>query len=285
MKLIGVNCSTLIDRDLRKTLQQVVDSGYTSCELSHDILPFMIGGEVSMPVVEYARSVMKEFDLNYTAHCCAGLDLRSTDNFELHKKTLYASIDLCSLLGMKLITVHFEEKSKINWIERRFEETYREAAAYAEDKNVLIAIENIEVEDYRYVIDIIEKINHPNFKMTLDVGHLFLSCNYFDQDFKKAVEESLPHLVNCHLNDNTGDFMEMRLQNFHAYKMVPMAFRTNFGLGDIHVPPYFGRIDFDYLIQRFSNIENLIYTCEYERDTFYQFDKQVFEQINAKING
>ena len=287
MRLMGVNCNkmSLINNDFRAMLQHVVDCGFTSCELSQTTLPFLVGGELSYPVIEYAKKAMAEFPLNYTAHICDGLDLRSKTQFPLFKKTLHNAITLCSELGIKLLTVHFEEKSKIAWVEKRFVETYAEAADYAQSVGVFICIENIEVEDYNYVIDIVKEIDHPHFKMTLDVGHLNLACHYFDQDFKAAIEKALPYLKNVHLNDNTGDFMEMRLTDFLKYKMVPMQYRTTYGMGDIHVPPYFGTIDFDYVIGRLKTVEDLVFTCEYERNTYKFIEKEVFKRVNKAING
>lgn len=285
MKLIGVNCTELIDNDLYKTIQQVVDCGYTSCELFLQIVPFIIDGELCDHFVKYAKDVMQKFDINYTAHIGAGLDLRSVSDFEAHKKVLFSSIELCSLLEIKVLTVHFEEKSKIAWIEKRFNETYKEANSFAKEKNVMMLMENIEVENFDYVLDCIEYINDDNFKMTLDVGHLFLSCNYFGQNFNECLNKALPYIKNVHLNDNTGKFMPMRLEDFLRYKMVPMLYRTTFGLGDIHLPPYFGKIPFDEIFEKLKSIEDIIYTCEYERKSYMQFDSMIFKTVNEKING
>lgn len=284
MKKIGLSIQKCIDDDLLYTLEHVKSCGYTSCELSLNILPFIIGDEICDFYVDYARNIISKIDLHYTAHGVTGLDLRSKDEFESHKKVLFNTIEVCSRLGVSSMTVHFEDKSKINWIENRLIETYKEASMFAKEKNVLLTIENIEIEDYNYVLDCIQAVNHENFEMTLDLGHLYLSCNYFDQDFMAAVKKCKPYVKNLHVNDNTGKFFDMRLTDFEKYKMIPMPYRTVFGLGDIHVPPFFGRLPLPEIFKIFEDKGDVIYTCEYERSIFKLADKITFNKMNEVIN-
>jgi sugar phosphate isomerase/epimerase len=288
MIYIGTCCDILVDNDFEKTLAKVVEAGYNSAEINLQILPFIIAGKICEEAVKYAKCIMDKFDLKYTAHIAEGLDIRSKADFDSQKNVLFRSIDLASMLGIDRIVVHFEEKSKIEAIEQRFYDTYVEAADYAEEKNVILCMENIEVENYKHVLKMVKDINHKNFGFTLDTGHLYLACKYFGYNFYDALNECIPCITHIHLNDNSGKFMELRLTDFNEYKKVSMRYRTINGLGDIHVPPYFGEIPFDLIIDmllKHKRDSDLVMVCEYERETFAPFEKMVSKRIKDQVYG
>lgn len=66
-------------------------------------------------------------------------------------------------------------------------------------------MENIEIEDYRLVPELINRIGSPNLKMTLDLGHLYLSTGYFGGDYMAAIDELAPYVAHVHLHGNTGE--------------------------------------------------------------------------------
>ena len=51
----------------------------------------------------------------------------------------------------------------------------------------MVNAENIEIEDYRYALDTVQRLNHPNCGMTLDLGHLWLSACCYSHDYLDAV--------------------------------------------------------------------------------------------------
>ena len=109
-------------------------------------VPLIAGGEIVEPYAAYVRDVFSRYPLKYTAHIGTGLDLRNLADYDLQKNVLKASIDLCTLLGMDRLTLHFESESPIQ--RQRFRR-HTQAAVYAASKSVFLLIENIEVEDYQ----------------------------------------------------------------------------------------------------------------------------------------
>lgn len=225
-----------------KSLEWIRNCGYDFCEICLSAFPLIVHGAVNRNYVDYLKPILESSGLETTFHIGTGLDLRDHAAYELHRKVLFSSIDICSQLGAHVLTVHFEQASPRRSEERRFCQAYRDAAAYAGEKKVLLCMENIEVEDYRLVPALIDQINNPNLRMTLDFGHLYLSTGYFGGDYMTAIDEVAPYVSHVHIHDNTGTFEPMRLLDFARYRQMNLNERIAFGQGDIHIPPFWGTL-------------------------------------------
>lgn len=227
---------------LAKSMAWIRDCGYDFCEMLISDFPLIIEGVVNQRYVDFLRPIMENSGLGFTFHIGTGLDLRDTTNLALHRKVLMSSIDICSQLGVPVLTVHFEQASPRQIIEKNFTESYRRAADYAQEKGVSLCMENIEVEDYRLVPELLDRINSPSLGMTLDFGHLYLSTLYFCGDYFSAIDEVAPYVSHVHIHDNTGTFEPMRLTDFEKYKQKSIIERIAFGRGDIHLPVFWGTL-------------------------------------------
>ena len=284
--MIGMNglVGTKPDK-LEESIKKIIEFGFDCMEFNLSSVPLMAEGEILDKYVDYVKDIFSRYPIKYTAHIGAGLDLRNLPDYALHKKVLMSSIELCARLGLDRLTLHFENESPIQREEQAFYDAHLEAIDFAATKGVLLLMENIEVEDYRKVINMVRSINHENFKMTLDVGHLYLSVNYFGGDFKDAVRDCAPYVKHVHMNDNTGRFEKMRLQNFALYKTLPMGMRTAFGAGDIHLPPLWGNIPMKWVIETLHDAGfDGIFLCEYENNLYMPFNKQIQEEMRRMVD-
>lgn len=275
--LIGINALTKTNPEhFEDSVRAVVDSGYDAMELCLSALPLLAGGEIVEPYADYTADILARYPLRYTAHIGVGLDLRNREDFTLHNTVLRSSIDLCERLGMDRLTLHFESESPDPERETMFFDAHAQAAEYAAHKGVLLLMENIEVEDYRKVIHMVDALDRDNFKMTLDTGHLYLSTRYFGGDYETAVRECAPYVGHVHLNDNTGRFEPMRLENFALYKTLPMGMRTALGSGDVHMPPLWGNIPMKRTLELLCQAGfDGVLICEYENDLYRPFLGQI----------
>ncbi len=190
---IGVNVpSSAAMGNLKGELEQIAADGWQWAELNLAACPFLIGGRVQQPAVEYVKGVMESVSLHCTAHACYGLDLRSED--ELHRQVLLNSIRVCAALGIDRLNIHFEEYSHDRRKEERWAGRVREGADLGGELGVALNVENVEVEDARYALDAVTALSHPNVGMTLDLGHLWLSANYFHYDYLETVEACAPQV-------------------------------------------------------------------------------------------
>ncbi len=142
---------------LRQKLESLSDAGYDTIEIPLDMLPLIIGGEVRMECVDFLKSILKEFDLLYSAHIGGGLNLRDEKNLDMQKKVLFSSIEICNLLNMNPLVLHYEFETKDLRIEERFIKLHIEAAEFASRLDVELCIENIEVERVDPVIRFLER--------------------------------------------------------------------------------------------------------------------------------
>ncbi len=79
----------------------------------------------------------------------------------------------------------------------------------------------------------VEAVNHPNFGLTLDFGHLFLAANYCGFDYLEAIRQAAPYIRHLHGSDNFG-----RLGGVFS----GLSDCLPYGDADVHLPPGWGEI-------------------------------------------
>ena len=269
---------------LRSSLTRLEGDGFDWAEISLDMFPLIIGGRICRDWVAHLRGLLGEFSLGFSGHIGRDVDLRDRDKADLQKKVLHASIEVCGVLGLNPLVLHFEVASKDPATEKRFLEEHLEAADFAASLGVTLCIENIEVETVDPVIDFVEKASHPNLRMNFDTGHAWLASKYFGFDFLGSLRRSLPVLGHMHLSDNTGVFEELRITDRPRYDTMPAGYRMTFGRGDIHLPPYWGSIPFDEVFQILHDYSG-VFVCEYKSSRFLPFNRSVQERVRTAISG
>ncbi|MCL2831972.1 MAG: sugar phosphate isomerase/epimerase [Treponema sp.] len=263
---------------LAAELAAVKSWGFDGIELGLYAFPLIISGKINKPFVSLLKNILKENNIRGSAHIGTGLDLRSKDSLGLHVKVLNASVEICAELGLNPLILHYEKNSGDPDTETQFFNCHAAAAEFALQSKVKLGLENIEIEHYKPVLDTVRQINHPNLGMVLDTGHLFLASGYYGFSFEDAVKECAPFIFHCHLNDNSGIFEKMRLQNFDLYRTLPMGYRIAFGRGDIHMPPLYSETPIPYVIGELKKTGFAgIYVCEYSH--------RMFTPLNAEICG
>ena len=274
---IGINISAGINvNSLEAELASVKQWGFDCAEIALDAFPLIISGKQNKLFVEYVRTILIKAGLDYSAHIGVGLDLRSTDKYQLNMDTLLASIDICAELSLNPLVLHFEQDSHNPEIEAAFIEGHKKAALYAQQKGILLCLENIEVEHYKPVLEAVKIIGLTNFKMYIDLGHMYIASKYFGFSFEEAVKECAPYAGHCHINDNTGIFEPMRLDNFDLYRGLPMGNRITFGRGDIHMPPLYCDVPIEFSVDVLKAVGFCgKYICEYQSRLFTPFNQQI----------
>ncbi|MCE5256892.1 MAG: sugar phosphate isomerase/epimerase [Spirochaetaceae bacterium] len=274
--VIGINLPNgSYDSDAtRRYLSIFKENGFDAVEVCLDTYPLIIDGAICEPWVEYIGRMLKEFPFKYSAHIGRGLDLRDLKNKEKHRTVLKSSIDLCARLGLSPLVLHYEVKGRNQEAEQYFIDAHKETAKYAEQKGVLIVVENIEVELVDPVVELVAAIDMPNLRMAFDTGHAFLASRYFKFDFIEAFKKTLPYLAHLHLSDNTGTFEELRITDRPKYDALPMGYRIEYSRGDIHLPPYFGKIPYDEFFSLLGDYKGM-FLCEYYVERFLPFGELV----------
>ena len=281
--IIGINlpaCQSL--EQLSHKLETFKNNGFDAVEINLESFPLIIEGEICTKWVTVLKKELEKHPLLYSAHIGRGLDLRNTKDHKLHMKVLRSSIKICRELKCDLLVLHYEVMSQDHRAEKQFFEAHKTAAEYAGELGIKLCVENIEVENVEPVIELVDKLNLDNVKMTFDTGHAFLASKYFNFDFIEAVKKMAPYLGHVHLSDNTGRFEELRITNRSVYDVMPMGWRREFGRGDIHLPPYYGKIPYDDIFRLLKNYRGK-YICEYTSESFLPFNREIQENVRKKI--
>ena len=63
-------------------------------------------------------------------------------------------------------------------------------------------LENVFDDDWRLLLDVYERVNQPNFKLCLDIGHAH--C-YSSLDVREWAKNLAPYVSHVHIHDNCGD--------------------------------------------------------------------------------
>ncbi len=267
---------------LRFFLSTFQRAGFDCVEVNIGELPFIIGGETRPRYIEYFKGLLSEFPFDRSAHVGMGLDIRSLAARDLHRLVLASSIEVSAALDMNPLVLHYDERSKIRPVEDHFVETHREAARHAAGLGITLCIENIETEAVDPVIDFIEAVGHESLRMTLDVGHAYLSSLRFGEDFGEFLCKARPWTAHIHLNDNTGRFEPSRVENRPLYDSLSIPDRMSFGRGDIHVPPFWGKVPFDELFSTYTDYQGK-FICEYYSPYFLELTSEIRAAVESRI--
>lgn len=283
--IVGVNLPKNCSYNaLDETLSLLEEEGFDGVEINIESFPMIIAGVLCQPWIDAVRHVLEKHQLFYTAHIGRGLDLRDMENPLLHRSVLASSLEICKQLHMPVLVLHYEVKTQDQKAEQQFLEAHRWAADLAGELGVVICVENIEVELVEPVVELARRVNHPYLKLNLDTGHAFLAAQYFHFDFLSAVSQMAPYLGHMHLNDNTGTFEPLRITNRVMYDAMAMQWRREFGRGDIHLPPYFGKVPFDEIFQRTKGYQGY-YICEYTYQDYAPFNSTVVHSVKTKLSS
>jgi sugar phosphate isomerase/epimerase len=118
------------------------------------------------------------------------------------------AVRIAADVGAKIIVFHANFIAAIRtdayrqgWQERNVV-FWHEMAAYAEQHDVTLAVENMWEFDPYIIGDVLRRVEHPRLRACLDVGHAHLFSKHPFEEWLKALE---PYLVHLHLNNNPGD--------------------------------------------------------------------------------
>jgi sugar phosphate isomerase/epimerase len=283
--IIGINFPNnpspeAIDRNLRR----LADDGFDAVEISLDFVPLLVGGRVDREWLRFLRRRLAAFPLRYSAHIGRDIDCRAAAVHEMSCANLWNSVRICHELGLDPLVLHYEEKSRDERAEERFLSAHRKAAEIGQDLGVRLCMENIEVERIGPVVDCVRAVGMPNFRLVFDTGHAFLAAAWFGEDYLESLRRCLPLLSHIHLSDNLGIYEPLRLTNRPVYDALPMGNRFSYGRGDVHLPPFRGKVPFREIFALLKGYRGM-YVCEYYSDFYLPFNGAIQKKVRRAVEG
>ena len=165
--------------------------------------------------MEFLKKLAHEKGMKYTAHAQYLNSSINDFNDGVRNATLqelFKNIDNTATLGAKIVTLHPALEPYGLKLKKRVEleiEAYQKLADYALQKDIKIGLEN-EAQTcfwfpdrackFELMAKTIEKVNRPNFGLTLDFGHASVS----GEDYLSAIKTMKGKLLHIHAHDNLG---------------------------------------------------------------------------------
>lgn len=222
---IGISIASAYDVSMDEALQIIKNVGFDA------ISPIWKSSEALLEIVNGARRLGLELQSLHAPFVkAANMWSSKAEVCGPVKEDLLKNIDACSEYQIPVLVVHvwigFEYKFEK---ESLYYENFDEIVKYAEQKNVKIAFENTEGEEYLYAL--MEHFeNNDTVGFCWDSGHE-MCYNRSDDLLAKFGDR----LIMTHLNDNLG------ISRFDG---------KIFWTDDLHLLPFDGIADWDYNVMR-----------------------------------
>lgn len=270
---------------LKKQLDYLSKAGFEYLEISADVIDTIGCGSLINRKMELLVNLLKQYPFKLTAHIQNGVDLRDEKDYQFQLQSLKTGIDFAGKIGAEVLVCHYEQDSGIARIEDQLKNAYMEGLNYASKYSDLkIGVENIEIDRLLKVADFVNLIDDPNLIMVLDVGHAYLSENYFGEEFLHSIREVSDLTKHIHLSDNFGKYEEMRLTNFDLYRVSTYTNRLNSGKGDLNLPPGWGSMPLGEVLEALKGFSGIM-IAEYYHDKYLEFNDDICKDLKKLLTA
>ena len=268
MFLVGCKIDEIrTDGDLnafRRDLEKYAELGMKAVEVPVHGLDAIREGVLVRKRAHEIFGILQDFDFAYSVHSPNPLNLMDRSNPDLHYSVFQCSLEFAGQIGAKILVYHAgrfipEETFGIPLIPDRDKEKEgqlleKEAKALLrlseEFPRVVIGVENARPylfhSPYCYgehlgsLNEQMERVNRPNVRITLDIGHMHMASQFYGFNGREAVKIIKDLIVHTHIHDNFGGAI------YHNEKI--QTHQIPFGRGDSHMPVGWGAIPFQAIL-------------------------------------
>lgn len=243
---------------LETRLEHMVRIGCTGAEITAVGLDAVVDCRLIPHRVAMLAKIMARHDLAYSMHAPIAINLMDEAHADIMQRAALVSMDLAAEIGAKVVVIHPGRAHPLDWINRRaallqFEiDQLGPVAERAAALGIRIAYENISPNprviagqetsyslDPAQLADQLQRLNHEAVCACLDISHAQQGAGLWGFDMIAACKALGPWIGHIHFSDSTG---------------LPASFPTGsrneqhfFGVGDMHAPQGYGRVDFEAL--------------------------------------
>lgn len=238
-------------KDLPSCLNAFEAFGLDSVELTLAAFEVVVGGSVNKARLAELQRVCARRPFRFTCHAPVSGDLMDLDHLPLQEAVLAACIDVAGAVGANVLVCHAGGAPTASLgggggLARRLEaerNALARLAPRAADAGVLLCLENVFSEPGiqralpSELAEQIRAIDHPSVAATIDFSHAALNAAFRGADLMSELAALAPLAGHLHIHDSFG-----RPQTFRPYTRGDAVM---FGLGDLHLPPGWGVLDWD----------------------------------------
>ena len=206
---MNVLISSTISKNLRKSVEIAKDLGL-GIELSR--IPNVISNKIPLEdVLNEMKDIFADFKGIKSVHgLFFDLSIASKDEDirEISIKRYLQSLEVAKIIGAKTIVYHTGCEATIK--HRRFQQEYSDDSVKFwknyitafENSNITAVQENVSENSYENILKIINAVNSPMLKASLDTGHVNV---HSDQKVIQWIEGYGHALKHMHIHNNYGD--------------------------------------------------------------------------------
>ena len=251
IKGIGVNVDTRrVNGSMKKLWEELKffqSVGFDYVEIPPAGLDVIVRGRILEKRLQRFKDILSDFDFRYTIHAPDVINLRHRTN-PLHYKVMEATVRLAGMINAEVVVYHcgtVEHSLDLREKTQKDAEVkaLKRLAKLAAENNTVIGVENVG-HSADEVLEVIKRVNHPNVRMVLDLGHLYIVSTYRGLDFYRQVSRALEYTVELHVSDNFAESPQ-------TYQDVPNieSFQFVYGIGDLHLPLGEGEMPYTKLLK------------------------------------
>lgn len=254
----------LMEKDL-KIYEQI---GLKAAEIPIHGLDTIRNGRLNERVLTKTIDILGGFDLTYSVHAPNPLNLMDRESPRLHTDVFRASLVFAEAIGAQVLVYHpgrfiVEEEFTMNIPasdeadKQRLQEKEAEIIRQLSDEfqRVTICMENARpylvhspycyAEQMCLLKEQVLKIDRSNVRITLDIGHMFMSSRFYGFDCVDAVKSISGLIAHTHVHDNFGKaiYQHQKIQTH----LIPL------GKGDSHMPVGWGIIPVKDILATYSD--------------------------------
>ena len=273
-------------------LAHLVALGCTGAEITAVGLDAVVDCRLIPDRVAQLREIMARYDLAYSMHAPIAINLMDAAHADIMQRAAMVSMDLAAEIGAKVVVLHPGRVPPKDWVDRanalyQFEvDRLGPVADRAAALGVQIAYENISPnprviagQETSYSLDPVllaeqlERLNHDAVMACLDISHAQQGAGLWGFDMLAACKVLGPWIGHIHFSDSTG---------------LPASFPTGggteqhfFGVGDMHAPKGYGRVDFEALARVLSVREDTRVVIEIKTNFIAHAEAQTLVDAQA----
>ena len=235
-------------KDLPACLDRFVGLGVEFAELSLGALDVIAGAKVLPHRLAELKRICADRPLRYTLHGPIASRFTDRRHLPLQIDVCRAALDVSGEIGATAQVHHSggtpiadqTERDRLYAMER---EALAKIAPHAQGCGVVLCVENIFGDDETFFLspaelaEQVKAVDHPNIRATIDFSHAAINAGVRGFDLMDSLRALAPCAGHLHIHDSFG-----RPQSFRPYTYGEAV---NFGLGDLHLPPGWGALDWE----------------------------------------
>ena len=250
-----------IDGDLERLYQDLKVMALwelDAVEIPPHGLDVIKNGRLSMRQMREIEKILNDFDFIYTVHAPNPINLMDTTELDLHARALEATLEFASRINSRIVVVHsgrfLPEESFCGYGSKGISAAHKTKMLLQEARlvrdlaehwpSLYICLENARpywyhspycyAERLDQLREHIQSIDGPNVRITLDLGHAWLSSNFYGFDYLEAISDISSLVFHVHVHDNFGRAV--------YYTEKQQTHQIPLGRGDSHMPIGWGNI-------------------------------------------